>query len=83
MIRTQIQLETRQERAIKRLARRDGISMAEAIRRCIDRALSADDSDDLTSRYREAAQLVGAFRNEDRAADVAENHDAYLDEAFR
>jgi predicted DNA-binding ribbon-helix-helix protein len=82
MIRTQIQLEARHERAIKRIARRDGISMAEVIRRCVDAALAAEGGADLGARYSQAARLVGAFTAADRAADVAANHDGYLDEAF-
>jgi len=82
MIRTQIQLEVRHERAIKKIAKRDGISMAEVIRRCVDAALVAEGGEDMSARYRQAAQLVGAFASADRAADVAANHDDYLDEAF-
>lgn len=82
MIRTQIQLEARHERAIKKIAKRDGISMAEVIRRCVDTALAAEGREDLEARYKQALQLIGAFTSADRAADVAANHDDYLDEAF-
>lgn len=82
MIRTQIQLETRQERAVKQFARRHGISMAEAIRRCIDSALADHDDDGLAARYDVAAKLVGAFQDGEDATEVAEKHDDYLDEAF-
>ena len=81
MIRTQIQLEPRQERALKRISRRDGVSMAEVIRRFVDAALDGED-EAAKGRYLRAAALVGAFSHADRAADVAKNHDAYLDEAF-
>jgi hypothetical protein len=82
MIRTQIQLEARHERAIKKIAKRDGISMAEVIRRCVDTALAAEGGTDLDARYKQASQLIGAFASAERAADVAANHDEYLDEAF-
>jgi hypothetical protein len=82
MIRTQIQLEARQERSIKKISRRDGISMAEVIRRFVDAALDEKGASGLQGRYRRAAPLVGAFSHGDRAADVSKNHDAYLDEAL-
>lgn len=82
MIRTQIQLEPRQEREIKRIARRDGISMAAAIRRCVEDAIASDAGGDPAALYRRAAGLVGAYRSPDRATDLAENHDDYLEEAF-
>jgi len=82
MIRTQIQLEERQERAIKRIARRRGISMAEAIRRCVDEAIVRDAVDERALLYQRAAVLVGGFSDSDSLADVSLNHDRYLDEAF-
>jgi hypothetical protein len=82
MIRTQIQLEPRHERAVKRIAARDGVSMAEVIRRCVDAALAAEEGEGIGARYAQAAGLVGAFSSADGAADVAARHDEYLDEAF-
>jgi hypothetical protein len=82
MIRTQIQLEPTQERLVRRFAERERISMAEAIRRCIDNALGNEAWDDLSERYRAAAGLVGALSGGQKTADLSENHDAYLDEVF-
>jgi hypothetical protein len=79
VIRTQIQLTEEQSRRLREIARRDGISLAEAIRRCVDRAL-AETSSDPGALYARAARLVGAFRDRDGATDVAEEHDRYLDE---
>ena len=82
MIRTQIQLTEAQYRELRRLAAETGSSMAEIVRRALDRALSvgAPSRRDL---YRQAAEIVGAFPDRRGAADVAREHDAYLDEAFR
>ena len=82
MIRTQIQLAPSQERLVRRFAEREGISMAEAIRRCIDKALGNRDWDDIAAKYRAATALVGSLESSDGATDLSENHDAYLDEAF-
>ena len=82
MIRTQIQLAPSQERLVRRFAEREGISMAEAIRRCIDKALSNREWDDIAAKYRAAAVLAGSFKSLDGATDLSLNHDVYLDEAF-
>ncbi|HUT76251.1 MAG TPA: CopG family transcriptional regulator [Polyangia bacterium] len=82
MIRTQIQIEPAQERAIRRFARREGISLAEAVRRCIDKALASESETGAEERYRAALALVGSLRDPAGARDVASNHDAYLDEAL-
>ena len=82
MIRTQIQLEPAQERSLRRFARREGISLAEAVRRCVDKALVGEEEAGATERYRAALALVGSLRDPSGARDVAANHDAYLDEAL-
>lgn len=82
MIRTQIQLEPSHERLVRRYAEREGISMAEAIRRCIQQTLGNEEWNDLASRYRAAASMVGSLSCKGGPADLSENHDAYLDEAF-
>lgn len=82
MIRTQIQLTDAQSRALRRLASREGISLANAIRRCVDRAL-AGEADRREDAFRRAAALVGAFADRGGASDVAEHHDLYLGEARR
>jgi hypothetical protein len=80
MIRTQIQLTDSQARSLKRVASREGISLAEAVRRCVDRALS-EGSGRQEDAFRRAAALVGAFADRGGAPDVAELHDRYLGEA--
>lgn len=80
MIRTQIQLTEEQSRKLKRIAARKGISVAEVIRRSLDRVLASDDLPDQEESRRRARSVFGAFQ--DAAADVSENHDRYLSEAF-
>ena len=81
MVRTQIQLTEEQSRKLKRLAAREGVSVAEAVRRLIDTS-AGDGETALTARYERAAALVGAFRDRDGATDVASEHDRYLAEVF-
>jgi len=82
VIRTQIQLTEAQARALRRLAAREGVSLAGAIRRCVDRAL-AGDAERGEDAFRRAAALVGAFRDRGGANDVAEGHDRHLAGAWR
>lgn len=82
MVRTQIQLTEGQARKLRKRAREQGISLAEAIRRCVDHEL-ANSSPDLAALYKQAQKLVGVYRDREGAGDVAVNHDRYLDEAYR
>ena len=80
MIRTQIQLTEQQMRKLRRVARANGISLAEAIRRLIDRGIE-EALPDRSILYSRASTVVGAFRD-DGASDVSEKHDEYLDGAY-
>jgi hypothetical protein len=81
MIRAQIQLTEAQARKLRVAARREGVSLAEAIRRLVDRGL-AEESEERARLYARAAESVGRYRDRKGARDVAKEHDAYLDEAF-
>lgn len=81
MIRTQIQLTEAQARKLRVAARREGVSLAEAIRRLVDRGL-AEQSEERAGLYARAAESVGRYRDRKGARDVGKEHDAYLDEAF-
>jgi hypothetical protein len=77
MIRTQIQLTEAQAAALKALSARTGLSIAELIRRGVDRLLDSGEVDQV-ERRRRAMAAVGQFRS--GLSDVAERHDAYLGE---
>ena len=79
MIRTQIQLTEAQVRKLKRAAAEQGVSMAEVIRRCIDRGVS-EELPDRAAAYRRASALIGAFEDRRGACDVSTGHDDYLAE---
>jgi hypothetical protein len=81
VIRTQIQLTEQQARRLRARARERGISLAEAIRRCVDAGL-AEGTPDRAALYDRAARLVGQFSDRKRARDLAAAHDRYLDDAF-
>lgn len=78
MVRTQIQLTEEQARALKEVAARQQVSLAELVRRGVDRILADDEQ---AERYRRASALVGRYQDE--AAGVAAPHDRYLEEVFR
>lgn len=77
MVRTQIQLNEEQARALKEMAAKKGVSMAELIRRAVERILEEDEE---AEKWRRALSVLGRFS--DDASDVSTNHDKYLDEAY-
>ena len=81
MIRTQIQLTEEQARRVRAIGREKNLSMAEVIRRFIDRGLE-EERPTRAEQYDRARQLVGRFEDREGATDLAEAHDAYLDPAF-
>lgn len=81
MVRTQIELTDEQHRRLQIIARREGITLAEAVRRCLDRSLSAPEGD-LRGLYARAAELIGTIRAPEDIPDLAEHHDRYLEESL-
>jgi uncharacterized protein with von Willebrand factor type A (vWA) domain len=81
MIRTQIQLTEQQQRRLRAEARERGLSLAEMIRRYVEKGLS-DEAPGRTALYERAARMIGRFRDRDSARDLSSKHDRYLDEAF-
>lgn len=80
MIRTQIQLTEEQSSALKRLAAREGKSVAELVRLGVDQLIRSQrivDREELRSR---ALSVVGKFSSGDE--DLAAEHDRYAAEAF-
>lgn len=67
-------------RKLRSAAREQGVSIAEIVRRCVDRGL-AHEMAGRRERYARAGDLIGLFRDREDASDVADEHDRYLDEA--
>lgn len=80
MIRTQIQLTDKQAAGLKSLSAEKGGSMAEWIRRAVDRLLRDGGTPDRETLKRRALAAVGAGHS--GIGDIAENHDAYLEDAY-
>ena len=84
MVRTQIQLTSDQYRRLKRWAQQRGISLSEAIRRCVDQQLETEQGAPTRAvRVREALQVAGTHEDPEGATDVAREHDQYLHDAYR
>jgi len=80
MIRTQIQLTEQQAEALRSLAKRDHVSLAEVIRRGLDDVLARAAVAPQAELERRAIEIAGRFAS--GGSDVAIEHDKYLDEAF-
>lgn len=84
MMRTQIQLTEDQHRRLKRWASSLGISLSEAVRRCIADRLAVEPGDTTrATRVREARAVVGKYADPGGKSRVARDHDAHLAEAYR
>ena len=79
MIRTQIQITSEQARALKRLAAKEGKSVAELIRISLDDMLRAGGIKDQEVLRRKAGAAAGKLRG---PKNLAEKHDEYLAEAI-
>jgi hypothetical protein len=81
MVRTQIQLTEQQARRLRAEARARGVSLAEMIRRLVEKGL-AEDVPDRAALYERAVRIVGRFSDRRGATDISSRHDHYLDEAY-
>jgi predicted DNA-binding ribbon-helix-helix protein len=79
MVRTQIQLTEEQYEGLKRMAAREKISMAEYVRRVLDRSLVREAELGDEARRRMALQAMGKARS--GKTDISRRHDDYLVEA--
>jgi predicted DNA-binding ribbon-helix-helix protein len=80
VVRTQIQLEEAQYQRLKEAARRESVSLAEMIRRCVERGLP-EITNERAKRYAHARAVLGRFHS--GRTDTAERHDDALAEAYR
>ncbi len=81
MVRTQIQLTEKQAKALKEIARREQVSMAELIRRGVDALIASSLIVDREARKKRAMEAVGKFRS--GKSDISEKHDDYLGDALK
>lgn len=78
-MRTMVYLDSSQMEALRRMARRERVSLAELIRRAVDRYLKPESVSPPVPR--EAYErLIGFFS--DDVTDVSERHDHYIGEAL-
>jgi hypothetical protein len=83
MVRTQIQLTEQQHRQLRRLANRLGISLSEAVRRCVADRLAAEKVDvGREDLVREALAVAGKYVDRNGTSRVATDHDDHLAEAY-
>ena len=79
MVRTQIQRTEEQATKLKQLASERKVSVAEVIRRAIDRELMEDE---MKTRWDRAIEAVRRSRFRSGNSDIAEQHDDYLAQDF-
>jgi len=77
MVRMQVQLSQEQAAKLKRLAYERGVSISALVRETVD---GLDGETQAAARRRRALAAVGKFRS--GPTDVAERHDAYLEDAW-
>ena len=80
MIRTQIQLTEEQSEALKKLAAREGKTVAELVRQGVDQLIRSRSRVDQTELRRRALAVAGKFHAGDE--DLSTEHDRYAAEAF-
>jgi hypothetical protein len=85
MVRTQIQLTERQHRQLKKWANRLGISLSEAVRRCVEERLAAEEraAGGREERVRAALAVVGKYADPEGPSPVGKEHDRHFAEAAR
>jgi len=77
MIRTQVQLTEDQLKALKKLSAKEGLSLAELIRRAVDDLVRKNEAAALKEKL---LGVAGKFRS--GLGDLAEQHDRYFAEAL-
>lgn len=77
MIRTQISFDEEQYDELQRRARENGVSMASFVRHAVDAAMAEDDRG---ARARSALSSIGRLHG--GTADLSQEHDQYLTDAF-
>ena len=81
MVRTQIQLTDEQAQALRRIAARQHISMAEVIRKAVDQFAETTAGIGDAEKKQRALSVAGRFRS--GLKDLASAHDRHLADTFR
>ncbi len=81
MIRTQIQLTEEQIKALKKIATKRHISLAELIQQGVNTLLYSSGEITIEKRKQRAISAAGRFRSGRK--DISSKHDKYLTEASR
>lgn len=79
MVRTQIPLTDDQARAVRELAEREGRSVADIVRECLDARLRSSQGERQEVKQR-AVAVTGRFFS--GISDLGKNHDQYAAESF-
>jgi len=81
MVRTQVQLTEKQAEVLKRVAAREGVSVAEVIRRAVDHVVGFEQiSPDMDELRRRALAVAGTLHSD--VDDLSVRHDDYFAEAI-
>lgn len=81
MIRTQVQLAEEQVTALKKLAAKREVSIAELIRQAVERLLRSSEAVSYAERRQRAIKAAGRFHS--GRSDLSSRHNEHLSEVFR
>jgi hypothetical protein len=83
MMRSQIQLHEDQHRRLRKWSQKLGISLSEAVRRCVEEGLAREEKrPSHEERVKAALGVCGKYRDPKGASRVAAEHDKHLAEAY-
>jgi len=80
MIRTQVQLTEKQSKALRHIALHEGVSMAEIIRRAVEKVVDSEYLPDKEELKQRALAAVGSLHSDIK--DLSTKHDYYLEEIY-
>jgi hypothetical protein len=80
MVRTQIQLTEAQAKTVKKVAMEEGTSVAEVIRRAVEKMAETRSKLGSQEKVRRAIEIAGKYRSGKK--DVSRKHDEYLAEGY-
>ena len=80
MVRTQVQLTESQARTLRRIARREGVSMSEMVRRAVDQVVVSERMGNRDEIKKRAIAAIG--RGHSGIGDLSARHDEYLARSY-